>query len=55
MPKPSGHFHTGAIDILLLTAGVLVVIHAMRLAAGALADHKSTEGAGKVLAAFALV
>ena len=52
--KPSGHFHTGAIDILLTTAGVLVVIHALRLGAGWLADHQSTEGAGKVLAAFAL-
>lgn len=52
--KPAGHFHTGVIDLVLVTAGVLVVLHVMRVTAGILADHPSTAGAGKVLAAFAL-
>lgn len=51
---PKGHFHTGPIDILVMTTGVLVAIHALRLLAGALVDHPATAGAGKVLAAFAL-
>lgn len=51
---PKGHFHTGPIDILLVTAGVLVVVHVMRIAAGLLTGNPATAGAGKVLAAFAL-
>lgn len=54
MPKPSGHFHTGPIDILVMTAGVLVAIHVLRIVAAQLADRPATAGAGKVIAAFAL-
>lgn len=51
-----GHFHTGPVDILITTAGVLVVLHALRVAAGYLADRDSSylRATGKVLAAFTL-
>jgi hypothetical protein len=54
MPRPAGHFHTGPIDIVVTTIGVLVVVQVMRVVAGKLVDHPVTAGAGKVLAAFAL-
>lgn len=54
MPKPSGHFHTGPIDLLVTAAGVLVIIHALRLGAAWLADRPATAGVGKAVAAFAL-
>jgi hypothetical protein len=55
-PKPSGHFHTGPIDILVMTVGVLVTIHVLRLAAVGLVKtgNPSLAGAGKVVAAFTL-
>lgn len=56
IPKPSGHFHTGPIDILVMTVGVLVTIHVLRLAAVGLvkSGNPSLVGAGKVVAAFTL-
>lgn len=51
---PKGHFHTGPIDILIATAGVLVVVHVLRIAAGLMVGHPATASAGKALAAFAL-
>lgn len=56
IPKPSGHFHTGPVDVLVMTVGVLVTIHVLRLAAVA-AIKSGTPigvGAGKVIAAFTL-
>lgn len=56
IPKPSGHFHTGPIDIAVMTVGVLVAIHVMRLAAIGLikTGNPTAIGAGKVIAAFTL-
>lgn len=56
IPKPSGHFHTGAIDILVMTLGVLVTIHLLRLAAIGMvkSGNPTLAGAGKVVAAFTL-
>ena len=48
------HWHTDAVSIVMTTVGVLVVIHAMRLAAIQLATHPTTAKAGEVLAGFAL-
>jgi hypothetical protein len=52
----NGHFHTGPVDIVVTTLGVLVVIHVMRVVAAQLADSKSSTlvSGGKVLASFAL-
>lgn len=49
-----GHFHTGPVDILVTTLGVLVAIHVMRLLAVQMADRPGMAGASKVLATFAL-
>lgn len=56
IPKPSGHFHTGPVDIIILTVGVLVTIHVARLAAIGLVKtgNPMLGGAGKVVAAFTL-
>lgn len=56
IPKPSGHFHTGPVDILIMTLGVLVTIHVLRLAAVGLVKtgNPTAAGAGKVVAAFTL-
>lgn len=48
------HFHTDAVQIGMTALGVLVVIHAMRLAAIALAKSDRAAGLGKALGAFAL-
>lgn len=48
------HFHTDAVQIVMTTIGVLVVIHVMRLAAIQLAKNPSTAEAGKAIGAFAL-
>lgn len=56
LPKPSGHFHTGPVDILVMTVGVLVTIHVLRLAAIGLVKtgNPTLAGGGKVIAAFTL-
>ena len=46
------HIHSDIVSLVVTTAGVLVIIHVMRLAAIQLS--KANEGAGKALAAFAL-
>lgn len=48
------HFHTDAVSIVMTTIGVLVVIHAMRLAAIQLARNPMSAKAGEILAGFAL-
>lgn len=56
LPKPSGHFHTGPVDIAVMTVGVLVAIHVARLAAIGLVKtgNPTLAGVGKVIAAFTL-
>lgn len=49
-----GHFHTGPVDLVVTTLGVLVIVHVLRIVAAQLADRPATAGAGKVVAAFAL-
>lgn len=48
------HWHTDAVSIVMTTIGVLVVIHAMRLAAIQLAHNPTTAKAGEIVASFAL-
>lgn len=48
------HWHTDAVSIVITTLGVLVVIHALRLAAIQLAHNPTTAKAGEILAGFAL-
>lgn len=48
------HFHTDAVQIVMTTLGVLVVIHIMRLAAVQLAARPGSAKAGEILAGFAL-
>lgn len=48
------HFHTDGVQLTMTTLGVLVIIHALRLAAIAISKTDRGAGVGKALAAFAL-
>lgn len=48
------HVHTGPAAFLFAGLSAIVLIHVLRIVAGQLSDRPGTEGAGKVLAAFAL-
>lgn len=48
------HFHTDGVQLFMTALGVLVIVHAMRLAAIQLSKSDQFGGAGKALAAFAL-
>jgi hypothetical protein len=48
------HVHTGPFAFLFAGLSAIVLIHVLRIVATQLADHPSTTGAGRAIAAFAL-